>query len=75
MDAFEEVQRLDVAHGAADFGDYEVEAACGAERAHAALDFVGDVRHYLHGLAEIVAVALFVDHALVYAAGGDVVGA
>ena len=33
------------------------------------------MRHYLHGLAKVVATALLVDDALIDAAGGHIVGA
>ena len=39
------------------------------------LDFVGHVRDHLHGFAQVVATALFFEHALVDLAGGEVVGA
>ena len=66
-------QRLDIAHGAAYFGDYEIVVARVAEIFYITLDFVGDMRHYLYGLAEIVATALLVNHRLVYSAGGNIV--
>ncbi len=71
----EEWQRLDVAHHAADLGDDEVKLAGAAELLDGALYLVGDVGHDLHRLAQVVAVALLVDDALVDASGGDVVGA
>ena len=37
------------------------------------LDFVGDVRDDLHGLAQIVAAPLLLDHRLIDLAGGEVV--
>ena len=70
----QERKRLYVAHGAADLGDHEIEVAAVAEELHAALYLVGDVGYDLHGLAQIVAVALLVDDALVDASGGDIVG-
>ena len=45
-----------------------------ASRVHRVLDLVGDVRDDLHRPAEVVAAALLVDHRLVDAAGGEVVG-
>jgi hypothetical protein len=39
------------------------------------LDLVGDVRDHLHRLAEVVAAALLLEHALVDLAGGEVVAA
>ncbi len=68
-------QRLDVAYGTADFCDDEIVVACVAKEFDVALDFVGDVRHYLYGLAQIVAAALLVDDGLIYSACSDIVGA
>ena len=68
-DRLEEGQRLDVADGAADFDQADVEAVGGL--VDAALDLVGDVRDHLHGAAEVVAAALLADHVLVDPAGGD----
>ena len=73
--ALEIGQRLDVADGAADFGDDEVEIAGVAEHLDVAFDFVSDMRHNLNGLAQIVAAAFFVDDTLIDTARGDVVGA
>jgi hypothetical protein len=39
------------------------------------LDLVGDVRDDLHRLAQVVAAALLLEHALVDLAGGEVVAA
>src|SRR6266511_1775944 len=70
-DGFEEGKRLDVAHGAADLADDDVDIV--RDLLHRRLDLVGDVRNDLHGLAEIVAAALLGDDLLVDAAGGEVV--
>ena len=40
--------------------------------AEGGLDFIGDVRNYLHRLAEVIAAALFGDDGFVDAAGGPV---
>ena len=69
----EERQRLDVADGAADLGDHDVDRSSG--RPHGqdpVLDLVGDVRDHLDGVAEVVAAALLGDHAGVDLPGGDV---
>src|ERR1043165_3239164 len=58
-DGFEERQRLDVADRAADLDAPEDDAL--ARFADALLDLVGDVGDDLHGLAEVVAAALFLD--------------
>jgi len=68
-DRFQERQRLDVAHGAADLDQAHVEAFGGLD--DAALDLVGDVRDHLHGAAEIIAAAFLADHVVVDPAGGD----
>ena len=52
-DRLEERQDLDVADGAADLGDHDVDVVVGGEREDAVLDLVGDVRDHLHGLAEV----------------------
>ena len=55
-DGFEKRQRLDIADGAADLHDHHVHIR--GHLAHGGLDFVGDVRDHLHGLAEVIAAAL-----------------
>ena len=45
------------------------------EHVDAVFDFVGDVRNHLHGLAEIFAVALLVEHGLINLAAGEIVQA
>ena len=74
---FEERQRLDVTHRAADFHDRHVHRVGRADTgaaAHIVLDLVGDVRDDLHGLAEVVAAALLLQHRGVDLAAGEVVG-
>ena len=70
-------QRFDVPHRAAHFDDGHFHGV-GSADARAALDvfldFVGDVRDHLHRFAQIFATALFFDHALIDAAGGEIVG-
>ena len=68
---FEKRQRFDVAHGAADFHQRDLRVArAGAD---AFLDFVGDVGNHLHRAAEVIAAPLFLNDALVYLSGGEVV--
>ena len=74
-DRLEERQRLDVADGAADLGDHNVDVGGLGDQRDPLLDLVGDVRHDLHGRAEVVAAALAPDDGVVDAAGGDVGGA
>ena len=74
-DRLQERQRLDVAHGPADLGDHEVDVGGVGHQPDPLLDLVGDVRHHLHGGAEVVAAPLAADHGVVDAAGGDVRGA
>ena len=71
-DSLHERSALDVADGAAHFRDDEVQILVRLIFAeHAALDLVGNVRHDLDGLAQIVAVALAVDDSFVDAARSD----
>ena len=67
-DRLEEREDLDVADGAADLGDHDVDVV-GGEREDPLLDLVGDVRDHLHGLAEVRAPALLGEHRLVDRAG------
>ena len=70
-DGLEERQPLDVADRAADFDEDEVDGVVALE--HELLDGVGDVRHDLHGPAEVVAAPLARDDVLIDAARRDVV--
>ena len=62
---------LDVAHRAAHLDDHHVDLL-GREVPDARLDLVGDVRDDLHGLAQVLAVALLADHLRVDRARGGV---
>ena len=64
-DRLEERQRLDVADGAADLGDHEIDRLGLGDDQDLLLDLVGDVRDHLHGPAEVVAAALAGDHGVV----------
>ncbi len=64
----EEREDLDVADGAADLGDHDVDVV-GRDAADAALDLVGDVRDHLDGLAEVVAAPFGGEHRLVDRSG------
>ena len=74
---FQKRQGLDVAHGAANFHNGHVHRI-GLAQARAALDefldFIGNVRDHLHRFAQIVAPTLFVEHAFVDLAGGEIIG-
>ena len=70
-DRLEKRQALDIADGAADLAQHEIEAVIAL--ADEILDGVGDVRDDLDGGAEIVAAPLLGEDVLVDAAGGDVV--
>jgi len=60
---FQEGQALDIAGGAADFGDQHVDIfAAGRDPI---LDLVGDMGDHLDGLAEVIAAAFPLDHAFV----------
>ncbi len=70
-DRLDEGQRFDVADGAADLANEEIEAVrIGAGEG---LDLVGDVGDDLDGGAEIVAAPLLHDDVAIDAAGGDIV--
>jgi hypothetical protein len=69
-DRLEERERFDVADGAADLDDGDVDVRWRRARV---FDLVGDVRDDLHGGAEVLAAALLGDDRLVDAAGGEVV--
>ncbi len=71
-DRLEERQRLDVADGAADLGDHEVDRLRLGDDQDPVLDLVGDVRDHLDRGAEVVAAALALDHRVVDRARGDV---
>ena len=73
--SLEERQRLDVAHGAADLGDHDVDVGRLRHEPDAVLDLVGDVGDHLDGAAEVVAAALAPDHRVVDRARGGVGGA
>ena len=70
-DRLEERQALDVADGAADLDQDEIEAVVALE--DEVLDRVGDMGDHLHRRAEEVAAPLLGDDLLIDAAGGDVV--
>ena len=75
----DERHRLDVADGAAELDDAHIRRiglAVHRDLRHALdplLDLVRDMRDHLHGLAQVLALALLRDDALVNLAGGDVV--
>ena len=71
-DRLEEREDLDVADGAADLGDHDVDVLVGGQRQDPVLDLVGDVRDHLDGLAEVGAAALLGEHVLVDRPGGRV---
>ena len=70
-DGLEEREDLDVADGASDLGDHDVDVV-GDEAEDAILDLVGDVRDHLHGVAQVVAPPLLGQHRRVDGAGGRV---
>jgi hypothetical protein len=72
---FQEGQRFDVAHRAADLDDGHVDRLRVGAAQHELLDLVGDVRDHLHRLAEVVAAALLLEHALVDLAAREVIAA
>jgi len=70
-DRFEERQALDIADGAADLAQHEVELVIVVE--DEILDRVGDVRNHLDGGTEIVAAPFPGQDVLIDSPGGDVV--
>ena len=72
-DGFEERLTFDVTDGAAYLCDDKVERTFGGIEQNATLDFVGDVRYDLDGLAEVVASTFTLDDAEVDAPCGDTV--
>src|SRR3981189_1499610 len=70
-DRLEERQALDVADGAADLAQHEVEIVIAVENEF--LDRVGDMRDHLDGGAEIVAAPFLGENVLIDSPGGDVV--
>ena len=70
-DGLEERQDLDVADGATDLGDHDVDLVR-CQSVDAPLDLVGDVRDHLHGLAEVVAASFGREYGRVDGAGGGV---
>ena len=73
---FEKRKRLDIADRAADLDDGDLGGAVpGLVRAAGdeILDFIGNVRDHLHGLAQIIAAALFAQHGFVDLAGREVI--
>ena len=68
---FEEWQRLDVADGAADLDQRDVETL--RATVDVVLDLVGDMWNDLHRLAEIFAAAFLADHRFINLAGREVV--
>ena len=71
-DRLEERQPLDVADGAADLAEHEVDLVLADPQE--VLDLVGDVRDDLDGLAEVVAAPLLLQHVGVDPPRGDRVG-
>ncbi len=70
-DRFEERQRFDIPHRAADLNDGD----CHAVRSllDETLNLVGNMRDHLHRAAKIIAAPLFFNHAFVNLAGGEIV--
>ena len=69
---FQKWQALDIADCAADFGNHHIGIVFAADIINPFLDLIGDVRDDLHGTAEIVAFAFFVDDRPVNLACGHI---
>ena len=68
-DSLQKRLAFDIARCAADFGYYYIGVGFFTHGVNKFLDFVRNVRYYLHGLAEIFAAALLVQNIPVYLAG------
>ena len=68
----EEGQTLNIAGCAADFDDDDISARSSADQLDAALDLVGDMRHYLDRAAEVIAFSLFLDDGEIDLPGCDI---
>ena len=64
-DTFQIRQRLDIAHGSADFGNDEVEFIFVAQQLYITLDFIRNMKDYLKGLSTIIETALIVYNCIV----------
>ena len=71
--SFNERLALDIADGAADFGDDDIwpRLLVGLE-AHPSLDFIGDVRNDLNRVSEVLAPSLFANDFLINLASRDI---
>ena len=70
--SFQKRQRFNIAHRAANLHNRYIHTF--SATLYIVLNFVGDVRNDLHGLAQVVTSAFFVQHRLVNLPGGEVVG-
>ena len=68
-----EWQRLDVAYSTTNLGDDDVVLLCSTQQLHAALNLIGDVGDYLHGLTQELTTTLLLDYALIDLTCGNVV--
>jgi len=71
-DGLKERCRLDVADGAANLGDDKVDLVVMLQ--DSVFNLIGDMRHHLYGLAEVVAVTFLVDNSLIDLTRGHRVG-
>ena len=71
-DSLHKRQGLNIAHSAADFGDNHIRTVISCHIIDTLLDFVGDVRNNLHGLAQIIPATLLVQHVPINLAGSYV---
>mmetsp|Transcript_22559 Transcript_22559/g.36729 ORF Transcript_22559/g.36729 Transcript_22559/m.36729 type:complete len:210 (-) Transcript_22559:785-1414(-) len=70
--SFKERQTFDVAHGAANFAEHEIDLVVADMKE--VFDFVRDVRHHLNGFAKVVATAFFFQNVGVDPARADGIG-
>ena len=70
-DSFQERQRFDVTHGAADLDNRDIHVL--RHLLHGAFNFIGHMRNHLDGFAEIITTPFFGNDLLVDTSGGPVV--
>ena len=61
-DRLQERLALNIANRSADFRNHNISSRLFSDRIYKSLDLIGNVRNDLHGIAQILAAALFVQH-------------
>ena len=71
-DCFEERQAFNIADSTANFGNYKISIVITPNAVNTFFNFVGNVRNYLYGTAQIIAAAFFIDNGKINFAGSYV---